>query len=347
MKRILVTGGLGFIGSHTCVELLKKDYIITIVDSLINSKIDTFRKIKNLVNESQNIFIELGDIRDSEFLENLFHSRFSKGFGFEGVIHFCGLKSVEESMKIPLLYWDVNVLGTINLIKVMNKYNCYNLVFSSSATVYGNTDIIPINETASVKPINTYGNTKAIIEKLLFEVQSEFNSKFNIIILRYFNPVGAHISGLIGESPLGKPNNIFPLLNRVAYSRNEKFTIFGKDWPTKDGTCVRDYIHVMDLAEGHLLALEFLENNEKQIKIFNLGSESGTTVLELVKTFQKVNNIDFPIVYGAKREGDVSALIADISFAKKVLNWFPKRKLELMCMDSWKFFLKNNSNFYS
>ncbi len=350
MKRILVTGGLGFVGSHTCVELLKKDYIITIIDSLINSKIDTIRKIKSLVNQDENskvgnLFFELGDIRDFEFLENLFHSRFSKGFGFDAVVHFCGLKSVEESVKSPLLYWDVNVLGTINLLKVMKKYSCYNLVFSSSATVYGNTDLYPIKENARIKPINTYGETKAIIEKLLFEVQSEFNSKFNIAILRYFNPVGAHISGLIGESPVGKPNNIFPILNRVAYSKNDNFEIFGKDWPTRDGTCIRDYIHVMDLAEGHLLALEFLKNNEKQIEIFNLGSEKGTTVLELIKTFQKVNNIDFSIIYSEKRKGDVGTLIADISFAKKILNWIPKRNLEMMCKDSWNFFLRDNSNF--
>jgi len=348
MKRILLTGGLGYIGSHTCLEFLNKYYKITIIDSLINSKIDTVEKIEKIAEENQNKSIEnlnfeYGDIRDFEFLDNLFNSIYSKGNSFDGVVHFCGLKSVEESVSNPLIYWDVNVAGTINLLKVMKKYGCYNLVFSSSATVYGNAKKFPIKESFEINPVNTYGNTKAIIEKILIDLKNEYSSNFNIAILRYFNPVGAHSSGLIGDSPVGEPNNIFPILNKIAASENKKFYIFGDDWPTRDGTCIRDFIHVMDLAEGHLLALEFLKRNKNQIVIFNLGSGKGTTVLELVRTFQKVNNIYFPISYGPKRKGDVAILIADINFAKDTLQWEPKRDITTMSKDSWNFFLKNNN----
>ena len=346
MRKILVTGGLGYIGSHTCIELLKNNYKVTILDSLINSKFETFQKIKQVIskenkNTLDNLDFTKGDIRDYQFLEKLFYDQISKDSNFDAVIHLCGLKSVEESVKKPISYWDVNVLGTINLLKVMQKFECYNLLFSSSATVYGNVLDKPIREDFAVIPINTYGETKATVEKILFELQKDSNYKFKIGVLRFFNPVGAHGSGLIGELPLGKPNNIFPLILDTAYGIKDKVNIFGNDWPTDDGTAIRDYVHVMDLAESFIGILNYLISNKPVYFNLNIGTGKGTSVLKLLKTFEKVNKVKVPYIFCERRKGDVPFLVAENSLLRSRFNIFPKRNIEIMCKDAWRWKLLN------
>ena len=346
MRKILVTGGLGYIGSHTCIELLKNNYKVTILDSLINSKFETFQKIKQVIskenkNSLNNLDFFQGDIRDYEFLEKLFSDQISIDSNFDAVIHLCGLKSVEESVKKPISYWDVNVLGTINLLKVMRKFECYNLLFSSSATVYGNVLDKPIREDFAVIPINTYGETKATVEKILFELQKDSNYKFKIGVLRFFNPVGAHGSGLIGELPLGKPNNIFPLILDTAYGIKDKLNIFGNDWPTDDGTAIRDYVHVMDLAESFIGILNYLISNKPVYFNLNIGTGKGTSVLKLLKTFEKVNKVKVPYCFCERRKGDVPFLVAENSLLRSRFNIFPKRNIEIMCKDAWRWKLLN------
>ena len=346
MRKILVTGGLGYIGSHTCIELLKNNYKVTILDSLINSKFETFQKIKQVIskenkNTLDNLDFTKGDIRDYQFLEKLFYDQISKDSNFDAVIHLCGLKSVEESVKKPISYWDVNVLGTINLLKVMQKFECYNLLFSSSATVYGNVLDKPIREDFAVIPINTYGETKATVEKILFELQKDSNYKFKIGVLRFFNPVGAHGSGLIGELPLGKPNNIFPLILDTAYGIKDKVNIFGNDWPTDDGTAIRDYVHVMDLAESFIGILNYLISNKPVYFNLNIGTGKGTSVLKLLKTFEKVNKVKVPYSFCERRKGDVPFLVAENSLLRSRFNIFPKRNIEIMCKDAWRWKLLN------
>ena len=346
MRKILVTGGLGYIGSHTCIELLKNNYKVTILDSLINSKFETFQKIKQVIskenkNTLDNLDFTKGDIRDYQFLEKLFYDQISNDSNFDAVIHLCGLKSVEESVKKPISYWDVNVLGTINLLKVMQKFECYNLLFSSSATVYGNVLDKPIREDFAVIPINTYGETKATVEKILFELQKDSNYKFKIGVLRFFNPVGAHGSGLIGELPLGKPNNIFPLILDTAYGIKDKVNIFGNDWPTDDGTAIRDYVHVMDLAESFIGILNYLISNKPVYFNLNIGTGKGTSVLKLLKTFEKVNKVKVPYSFCERRKGDVPFLVAENSLLRSRFNIFPKRNIEIMCKDAWRWKLLN------
>ena len=341
MKNILVTGGAGFIGSHTCIELIKEGYKLTILDSLINSKIETIERIKKILeiespNFMENIELKIGDIRDLDFLEKVFSFNYQNNERFDAVIHFCGLKSVNESINKPIEYWDVNVLGTINLVKVMVKYECFSLVFSSSATVYGNPKESPIKENADILPVTTYGITKSATESFLFDIHKQFSNKLKIVILRYFNPIGAHQSGLIGEWPLKAPNNIFPLLNLAGIGITKLFQIYGNNWPTKDGTCIRDYIHVMDIASGHVSALKFLLENEAKVISFNLGTGKGTSVLELVNIFQIVNNVRFEIEFIDRREGDIAEAVASNLFAKKKLNWEPKKSIEDMCRDGFK-----------
>ena len=282
-----------------------------------------------------------GDIRDYEFLEKLFSDQISIDSNFDAVIHLCGLKSVEESAIKPISYWDVNVLGTINLIKVMLKFECYNLLFSSSATVYGNVLEKPIREDFAVIPINTYGETKATIEKILFDLQKDSNNKFKIGALRFFNPVGAHCSGLIGELPSGKPNNIFPLILDTAYGIKDKINIFGDDWPTDDGTAIRDYIHVMDLAESFIGILNYLISNKPVYFNLNIGRGKGTSVLKLLKTFEKVNKVKVPYCFCERRKGDVPFLVAENSLLRSRFNIFPKRDIEIMCKDAWRWKLLN------
>ena len=334
---ILVTGGAGFIGSHTCFCLLKKGYKIAVLDSFINSNILSLHRVIDLLSDKNPTLLNIikGDIRDPNILDDIFLNYKSNNNPITSVIHFAGLKSVKESVINPLRYWDVNVNGAINLLSKMKEYDCHNIVFSSSATIYGKSNQIRISENNQINPTNPYGQTKAAIEQILLDLFSSNKDQWKIANMRYFNPIGAHESGLIGESPLGIPNNIFPFLTKVAYGNLEKLNIFGNNWPTKDGTGVRDYIHVMDLAEGHIAALEHLLSNKSQIINLNLGTGLGTSVLELVRTFEKINKVHIKHAFVSRREGDVASVIADNELAKSVLNWQPKRSLEQMCFDGW------------
>tara|TARA_B100000700_G_C14951526_1_gene811900 strand:+ start:312 stop:1358 length:1047 start_codon:yes stop_codon:yes gene_type:complete len=346
--RILVTGGAGFIGSHTCLALLEKDYEITVIDSYINSHKQSLQRVVEIFkknNSLKNIDVETLDIRDEKLLDKLFLRYKDSGDPIKSVIHFAGRKSVKESFVDPLLYWDVNVNGSINLLRVMEKYNCRTIVFSSSATIYGVSNSLPIKENAEIKPINPYGRTKVAIEQILNDIYNSHSNKWKIANLRYFNPIGAHSSGLIGEDPVGIPSNIFPYVTQVAAGLLDELTIFGKDWPTLDGTCIRDYIHVMDLAEGHIATLEYLNNYEKKIVNLNLGTGIGTSVLELIDTFEQVNNIKICKNFSSRRVGDSCTVIADNSLALSCLNWLPKRDLEEMCLDGWKWQLINSQGY--
>ena len=341
MQRILVTGGAGFIGSHTCLSLLQKGYDVVVLDSFFNSSPASISSVINILknqNETNisNIEIIRGDIRDEEFLKNIFSLSQDSGSPISAVLHFAGLKSVGESVSNPLLYWDVNVNGSLKLLSVMDKYECRTIVFSSSATIYGISNKKQLSEDTNISPINPYGTTKATVEKLLFDTYNSSFDKWRIANLRYFNPIGAHFSGMIGESPLGIPNNIFPYITQVAAGNLKELTVFGNDWPTRDGTGVRDYIHVMDLAEGHIAALEYLFGKNPQTVNFNIGTGEGFSVLELINAFETVNNLKIPYRISDRRSGDVASVIADNSFALSCLDWSPKRSLEQMCLDGWK-----------
>ncbi len=345
MKTILVTGGTGFIGSHVCVSLASSNYRIIVVDSNVNSSELSLKRVKKIINQenshSNDLLFHKGDLRDEQFLINLFSEAYKQGYPIEGVIHLAGLKSVEESTENPILYWDNNLCGTINLLKVMNLFNCKTIVFSSSATIYGNSKISPLRESFEIKPCNPYGQTKASIELILDSIYKNSKHSWRIVNLRYFNPIGAHESGLIGEDPLTKPNNLFPYICLVAHGIYEKLNIFGKNWPTDDGTGVRDYIHVMDLADAHKSSLKFLINKKPQIVNLNVGTGIGTSVLELVKTFEKVNKCKIKYNFCERRAGDVSILIADNKKAISTLNWKPRRNIQQMCRDGWKWSFLN------
>ena len=341
MQRILVTGGLGFIGSHTILLLIEKGYEILIVDSLINSSIKALDRInKIIVNNFPKMKNKLsflkGDLRDESFIREIFSNQNKIGKPITAVIHFAGLKSINESINEPLKYWDFNLLSTINLLKVMNLFECRTIVFSSSASVYGAPNIDLIKEDQKLDPINPYGLTKLTIENLLANLYESSSKEWKIINLRYFNPIGAHPSGLLGEVPMGIPNNIFPLISQVALGKIKSFTIYGKDWPTIDGTGVRDYIHVMDLANGHFYALDYLINNSPKLLSLNVGTGIGTSVLDLIKTFERVNNINVPFQFSDRRKGDAAVVVADNSLVKNILKWKATKNLDDMCRDGWK-----------
>ena len=344
MKTILVTGGTGFIGSHACICLLEKKYNIVVLDSNINSSPDSLKGVQNIVESKVKSSVEIdfvkGDVRDENILKKIFSEAKNSKNPIEAVIHFAGLKSVEESVFNPLAYWNINVFGTMQLLKVMDLFNCKTIVFSSSATVYKNNDYGLLKEIDEINPLNPYGHTKATVENIL---ESVFDSdiEWRIANLRYFNPIGAHQSGLIGENPKNKPNNLFPYICGVASKNFEKLTIFGNNWPTFDGTGIRDYIHVMDLAEAHISAIDFLLDNQPQFLNLNVGTGIGTSVLQLIDTFQNVNNIEIPFEFSGKRKGDVSMSVADNSKIISILNWLPKRTLKEMCLDGWNWQLKN------
>lgn len=349
MVRILVTGGAGFIGSHTCVNMLEAGYEIISLDSFVNSSKNVFNSINRIchlngINQELIKNIEC-DIRDKRIIEEIFQKSKDKNKEIQGVIHFAGLKSVKESEFKPQEYWDVNFAGTLNLLKVMNKFNCRKIVFSSSATIYGDPKNLPILEDCEINPINPYGKTKATVEQLLLDIYNSAPDRWNIINLRYFNPVGAHSSGLIGEAPKGIPDNLFPYICKVALGKMENLKIFGNDWPTNDGTGVRDYIHIEDLAEGHKKALELILREASSFRCINLGSGKGTSVLEMVETFQKVNNCKIKRTFQPRRIGDVASSYADINLAKKVLGWIPRKSLFDICKDGWKW-SKMNPNGY-
>ncbi len=339
--KILVTGGAGFIGSHTCLALLEKGHEVLVIDSYVNSQKKSLERVNQILNlnssiKNATIKITEADIRDEYILDKFFLDHQESGQPIQAVIHFAGLKSVDESVLDPLHYWDVNVNGSINILKVMNRYKCRTIVFSSSATIYGFLNNKKLKENTVIKPINPYGRTKLAVENVLNDLYNSQPKKWRIANLRYFNPIGAHPSGLIGESPIGVPSNLFPYITQVASGMLEKLTIFGNDWPTLDGTAVRDYIHVMDLAEGHISALEFINKFETKIVNLNLGTGLGTSVLELVHTFEKVNNIKIPFDFSSRRLGDSCSVIADNSLAISCLGWLPKRDLDEMCRDGWK-----------
>ena len=339
MHKLLITGGSGFIGSHTCLELLNKGYELYVLDSNINSFPNVLDKVKKIA-DNKNLHFYKGDIRDRKILNKIFFDSKKIGIGIVGVIHFAGLKAVSKSIINPLEYWDSNVNGTINLLNVMEENNCKTIVFSSSATIYGlsNKNIM---ENELIKPINPYGNTKAAIEKLLEDLYRSRDNKWKIISLRYFNPIGAHESGLIGEKPKNIPENIMPLMNKVAAGQIKQFKVFGNDWDTVDGTGVRDYIHVMDLAFAHLKAFEYIFNGCANNIQLNIGTGKGTSIIELINTYEEVNGVDIPYIFVERREGDVPYSVANNTLAKSILNWSPTRNLKLMCRDSWNWFVKN------
>ena len=351
MKTILVTGGTGFIGSHVCLSLINSNYRVLIADSNINSSKLSIKRIKKIFDQNDfsnyDIDFKKGDIRDEKFLKNLFKREIENNKPIEGVIHLAGLKSVEESTRYPLLYWDNNVYGSLNLLKTMKLFDCHRIVFSSSATVYGNSKINPIKESFEVKPLNPYGHTKASIEFILESIFESDRDNWHIANLRYFNPIGAHESGLIGEYPLNKPNNLFPYICNVANGIYEKLNIYGNDWPTPDGTGIRDYIHVMDLADAHICALNYLLDNKSQILTLNIGTGIGTSVLELVEAFQEVNKIKIPFQFCERRPGDVPILIADNKIASSLLKWGPKKDLKKMVRDGWRWRSLNPDGFKS
>tara|TARA_Y100001978_G_scaffold195559_1_gene203982 strand:+ start:1550 stop:2602 length:1053 start_codon:yes stop_codon:yes gene_type:complete len=348
---LLITGGTGFIGSHTCLLLLAQGYNLVIYDSFINSSakvIDRLGIILKLNHDDlfKRITLIKGDIRDKKKLIELFSSSESKGKSIKGVLHFAGLKSVSESVINPLEYWDVNLSGTKNLLKVMNQFNCKILVFSSSATIYAPKSNGFINEEYEINPINPYGKTKAAVEDLLADLYRSDN-KWAIASLRYFNPVGAHQSGMIGEDPFGIPNNLFPFISQVAAGKLKKLKVYGSNWPTIDGTGVRDYVHVIDLADGHICALNYLLNNkDRNFLKLNLGSGKGYSVLEVISAYSNVIGRSIPYEIVDRRKGDNAFSVADPTLAKDTLGWKTKKLLFDMCRDSWNW-QKNNPQGYS
>ena len=325
---ILVTGGTGYIGSHTCVELINAGHDVIVLDNFYNSNVCVADKIKKITNKAIKIYP--GDIRDFKLLEKIFSEN-----QIEFVIHFAGLKSVSESCEKPLLYFDNNVNGTINLCNIMQKFAVKNLIFSSSATVYGNSSNAPYKEAMPTGQVcNPYGRTKYFIEEILKDIYASDKS-CNITILRYFNPIGAHESALLGENPLGIPNNLMPYIAQVAANKLPLLTVFGDDYNTPDGTCIRDYIHVVDLANGHLKALEKMQSATGRFDIFNLGTGKGYSVLELINTFEKVSGKKVNYKIGPRRTGDLPVVYADTQTAEKELGFKAKFDIEKMCLDSW------------
>ena len=336
MKKVLVTGGTGYIGSHTVVELLNSGKEVVIVDNLSNSKPDVVDRIKKITGKDVKFYNI--DYLDKEKLEKVFEEN-----EIESVINFAGFKAVGESVKEPLKYYHNNVSGAIVLLETMQKYNVKKFIFSSSATVYGAQGNGRCIETMKRgETTNPYGTTKSIIEKILEDLYFADN-EWDIALLRYFNPVGAHESGLIGEDPQGIPNNLMPFIMKVANKEIDHLNIFGNDYKeTKDGTCARDFIHVVDLAIGHIKVLDKLDKEKSGIFVYNLGTGNPYTVQEMVDTFIRVNNVDVPYVYAERRAGDLPVLYSDASKAKEEIGWVAKKSLEDMCRDAWNFVLKNN-----
>jgi len=349
MKRILVTGAAGYLGSHTCLKLVENGYEVYGIDSLTNGHIESIKTInfhfRGKIHKEIK-FIKL-DLLDYRAFEDFFENFYSQNIIFDGVIHFAGLKSVANSINNPILYWENNLNSTLNLLKVMSKFEVNSLVFSSSATVYSQINKSPLSENSVLGPINPYGETKLANEKLLTQYLTSTENNFKVASLRYFNPIGAHTSSLIGECNKEEPNNIFPLLCDVAYGNREVFKVFGNDWPTKDGTCIRDYIHVMDLADAHLKALKHLTGSENKHIILNVGTGKGTSVLELINTFQEANKVNINYTFAKRRKGDMPEVFADPTLALNTLNWSAKRELKEMCIDGWQWQVKNPKGYCS
>ncbi|KAJ9555570.1 hypothetical protein OSB04_010184 [Centaurea solstitialis] len=330
--RVLVTGGAGYIGSHTVLQLLLEGYNAVIVDNLDNSSEVAITRVRELAggDRAQNLTFHQMDIRDKPALEKLFAST-----KFDAVIHFAGLKAVGESVEKPLMYYNNNIIGTLTLLQVMAAYGCKKLVFSSSATVYGWPKEVPCTEEFPLSAANPYGRTKLIIEEICRDIYAS-DPEWKIILLRYFNPVGAHPSGRIGEDPHGIPNNLMPFVQQVAVGRQPALHVYGTDYSTKDGTGVRDYIHVVDLADGHAAALRKLSDPKIGCEVYNLGTGKGTSVLEMVSAFEKASGKKIPLIKSERRPGDAEIVYASTAKAERELNWKAKYGLEEMCRDQWK-----------
>ena len=324
---ILVTGGAGYIGSHMCVELLQSGHEVIVLDNLSNSSVKSLDAVQRITQKPLH-FVE-DDIRDSAQLDKLFSNH-----DIHAVLHFAGLKAVGESVTQPVQYYDVNVNGTLRLVEAMNKVACKTLVFSSSATVYGIPETMPISECTTTGPINPYGRSKLMVEEVLRDLHAS-DPSWRISLLRYFNPVGAHASGEIGEDPNDVPNNLMPFISQVAVGRREKLQVFGDDYDTPDGTGVRDYIHVVDLARGHLKALEYLADGPK-LAIHNLGTGNGYSVLDTLRAFEKASGRTIPYEVVARRPGDAAVSYADPGKANRELNWTAQYDIEHMCADAWR-----------
>jgi UDP-glucose 4-epimerase len=334
---ILVTGGAGYIGSHTCLELLAAGYNVVVVDNLCNSRKEGLRRVEEITGK-QVTFYEM-DLRDTEGLHDVFQEH-----AIESVIHFAGLKAVGESVRMPLHYYSNNIAATLGLCQVMEEYGVKNIVFSSSATVYGDPATVPITEDFPLSATNPYGNSKLFIEQILQDLHTA-DSSWNVALLRYFNPVGAHESGRIGEDPNDIPNNLMPYVAQVAVGRLPELSVFGNDYPTPDGTGVRDYIHVVDLAKGHIKAIEKLRTNPGVV-IYNLGTGKGYSVLDMVKAFEKASGRKVPYKITARRPGDIAACYADPGKARKELGWQAEKGIEEMCEDAWRW-QSTNPNGYA
>ncbi len=346
--RVLLTGGSGFIGSHIALLLIERGYDVLILDSFVNSSTNVIKAIKTYLdnkNINHSFKIINGDIRDKKTLDRIFDDSAKEFNPIQSVIHLAGLKSVSQSFIDPLHYWNVNVCGTQNLLSTMNEHECFSIVFSSSATIYGLTDSAPITEDHKISPINPYGKTKVAIENMLYDLYKSNMKSWKVCSLRYFNPVGAHSSGLLGEDPIGIPNNLFPYITQVAIGRRNHLNIFGDDWATTDGSGVRDYIHIMDLSEGHLDAIDYLNSKESCFEFINLGSGIGYSVFQIVSQFELSTGLDIPFLVKDRRDGDVAKCYADISKAKKLLGWKPKRSLEQICLDGWNWQKKNPNGY--
>ncbi|QOP40334.1 UDP-glucose 4-epimerase GalE [Sulfurimonas marina] len=333
---ILVTGGAGYIGSHTCVELSNAGLDFVVFDNLCNSSKESLTRVSQIIGKDVN-FIE-GDIRDKEALQKVFDL-----YNIDSVIHFAGLKAVGESVEKPLEYYDNNIIGTIRLCEVMEQNNCKKIVFSSSATVYGDPLTTPITEDFPLSATNPYGKTKLFIEEILRDLFGSDHA-WKIVLLRYFNPIGAHKSGLIGEDPNGIPNNLMPYISQTAVGKLKQLSVFGDDYDTHDGTGVRDYIHVVDLADGHVKAIEKIDTLDNVLTV-NLGTGKGYSVLDMVKAFEKASGKEIPYKITSRRKGDIAKCFADPSYAKSVLGWKAKRSIDEMCEDSWRW-QSNNPNGY-
>ena len=336
MATILVTGGTGYIGSHTCVELLNAGYDVVIMDNLYNSSEEVLKRIEKITGKKAKFYKV--DLLDKDGIRTIF-----KENTIDAVIHFAGYKAVGESVQIPLTYYQNNVTGSLNLYEVMNEYNVKRIVFSSSACVYGAPKSVPIKEDFEIHTTNPYGATKVMNEMILQDVYTSDND-WGVLLLRYFNPIGAHKSGLLGEVPNGIPNNLVPYIARVANGQLEYLRVWGDDYPTPDGTGVRDYIHVVDLALGHVKAIEKLNDNPG-IAIYNLGTGNGYSVLDIVKNFEAATGIHIPYVIKARRPGDIATCYCDAGKAERELHWKAERDLKTMCADSWRW-QKNNPNGY-
>ncbi len=337
MSTILVTGGAGFIGSHTCVELIENGYDVVVIDNLSNASEESLKRVEQITGTPVKFY--QADIADEAVMNQILEEN-----DIFAVIHFAGLKAVGESVQKPLEYYTNNISGTLSMCKVLREHHVKNIIFSSSATVYGEPEIIPITEECPKgQCTNPYGWTKSMLEQILTDMQYA-DPEWNVILLRYFNPIGAHKSGLIGEDPNGIPNNLMPYITKVATGQLPRVNVYGNDYPTPDGTGVRDYIHVVDLANGHVRALEKIKENPG-VKIYNLGTGKGYSVLEVIENFKEASGVDIPYVITGRRAGDIAECYADASLAKEELGWTARYGIREMCADSWNW-QKNNPNGY-